>query len=101
VNHRKGLSMLGWFEQAIAEKLSTAGNHVILIPARNLDAPLDTVDVYDGVTGQFIAADVPENAAQDFAIIWNELVDRGENTENLRKLNIAWLTDVKGKQHTR
>lgn len=91
--------MIGWFEQAIAEKISSAGNHVILIPARNPDAPLDTVDVYNGVTGQFIAADVPEESAREFAIIWNDLVDRGENNDSIQKLNMAWLTDVKGQKH--
>lgn len=88
--------MTKWFDEAITEKLREAGNHVILIPARNPVAPIDTVDVYDGVTGTFIAADVPEEAAHNFAVVWNNLVDAGENTESVRKVNLSWLNDLKG-----
>jgi hypothetical protein len=90
--------MAFWFEEAIAEKLKEAGNHVILVPAQNPNAPLDTVDIYNGETGQFIAADVPEDPAREFAIIWNELVENGENTEKARKLNFSWLSDFSEKR---
>lgn len=85
--------MTKWFDEAVSEKLHAAGNHVILIPAQNTDAPVDSVDIYDGITGQFIVAGVPEDAAYTFAKVWNDLVDSGENTELAKKINIAWLTD--------
>ena len=86
-----GCEMARWFEDEIADKIRTAENHVILIPAQNPDAGIDMVDVYDGVTGKFIAADVPESPAREFVIIWNELVDAGDNTESVKKLNLEWL----------
>jgi len=88
--------MTKWFDEAITEKLREAGNHVILVPAQNPNALMDTVDVFDGVTGQFIAADVPEDAARNFATVWNKLVDAGENTETAKRVNLEWLTDRKG-----
>jgi hypothetical protein len=87
----KGCDMAKWFDDVIAEKISEANNHVILVPARNANAPLDAVDVFDGVTGQFIIADVPEIPAREFAIIWNSLTDSGDNTDSMKKLNLAWL----------
>ena len=57
--------MVNWFEEVIADKIRSAKNHVILVPARNQNAPLDAVDIFDGVTGQFIVADVPEDSARD------------------------------------
>jgi len=84
---------MNWFETAISEKIEAAGNHVILIPANSPTAPLDTVDLYDGITGNFIAENIPEDSARAFAIIWNELVDSGENTESIKKLNISWLVE--------
>jgi hypothetical protein len=91
--------MTRWFEEMVAEKIHAAKNHVILVPARNPNSPLDTVDVFDGVTGQFIVADVPENPAREFAIIWNNLQDAGDNTENMKKLNLAWLDTAVGKRY--
>ena len=88
--------MTKWFDDVVAEKLREAGNHVILVPAQNSQAFIDTVDVYDGITGQFIAADVPEKAARNFATIWNKLVDAGENTETAKRVNLEWLIDMKG-----
>lgn len=83
--------MTRWFENMIADKINDAKNHVILLPAQNPIATIDVVDIYDGVTGQFVAADVPEEQAREFAIIWNGLVDIGENTEAAKKINFGWL----------
>lgn len=88
-----------WFEEAIEAKLKDAGNHVILVPARNPNAPLDTVDVFDGITGSFLAADVPEESAREFMLIWNGLVDRNENTEEMKNINLAWLAASKSSKY--
>jgi len=93
----KGIkTMTKWFDDVIAEKIHSANNHVILIPAQNPNAPLDTVDVYDGITGKVLVTDVPESSAQDFAIIWNSFIDDSENNETAKKINLAWLTDSVG-----
>ena len=91
--------MMNWFDEAVTEKLHEAGNHVIMVPACNPDAPIDTVDLYDGITGKFIAAGVPEEAARKFAKVWNDLQDSGENTESAKHINLEWLLD--GKQGKR
>jgi hypothetical protein len=93
--------MARWFDDAITEKLREAGNHVILVPARNPNAPIDTVDVFDGVTGKFIAADVPEGDARNFAIVWNNLVDSGENNETFKQVNLSWLIGTKERHYHR
>ena len=91
--------MAKWFEEIIADKIRSAKNHVILVPAQNPNAPLDTVDIFDGVTGQFIAADVPEVPAREFMAIWNNLQDAGDNTDSMKKLNLSWLTVATGKRY--
>jgi hypothetical protein len=78
----------------LAEKIRNAGNHIIIVPAQKNTVSLDTFDVFDGNSHEFIAVDVPEKSAQEFAIIWNELVDNGESVENIRKINLEWLTGV-------
>ena len=87
--------MAKWYEDAIAEKIREAGNHVILVPAQNENAPIDTVDVFDGKTGTFIVSEIPEEPAREFAVIWNGLVDSGESTETIRTFNLEWLSGVK------
>jgi hypothetical protein len=87
--------MTNWFDEAITEKLRIAGNHVILVSALNSNNPL-AVDIYDGVTGKILAEDVPEDAARNFVTVWNKLVDAGENTETAKRVNLEWLTDLKG-----
>ena len=89
-----------WFEEAVADKMRAAKNHVILVPAQNPNAPIDTVDIFDGITGQFIVADVPEEAAREFVIIWNALQDSGDNTENMKKLNLSWLDTAVRKRYS-
>ena len=64
-----------------------------MIPSRDVNAPIDSVDIYDGVTGHFIVANVPEEAAYTFAKVWNNLVDAGENTELAKKIDMKWLTE--------
>lgn len=90
--------MSKWFEDSIDEKIQNAGKHVILIPARNPNAPIDTVDIYDGASSEFIAENISEHSAQNFAVIWNNLVDINENTDNVKKINISWLS-TKNKEY--
>lgn len=80
------------------QKIRMAGNHLVLVPARNEDAPLDTVDVFDGERGEFIATQVPEKPAREFVVIWNELLDSGESIEKIRTINLEWLTGISGKK---
>jgi hypothetical protein len=88
--------MAKWFDDVISDKLRDAGNHVILVPARNPNVLMNIVDIYDGVTGKFIAANIPEDAARTFATVWNSLVDNKENTETIKHVNLSWLIDMKG-----
>ena len=90
--------MVNWFEEVIADKIRSAKNHVILVPARNQNAPLDAVDIFDGVTGQFIVADVPEDSAREFALIWNTLIMNGESRESIEQINLLWLTGCLAKK---
>jgi hypothetical protein len=77
------------------EKIREAGKHVVVVPAQNSSAPIDTYDVFDGNTFQFVATAVSEKTAKDFAVIWNSLIDDGESVENIRRINLGWLTGVK------
>ena len=91
---------MNWNEAEILnqnEKILNAGNHVVMIPSQETDAPLDTMDLFDGNTNTFIAVAVPEKSARDFTDIWNGLVDSGEPVEAVRHINLAWLTGVSGK----
>jgi hypothetical protein len=90
--------MAKWFDDVITDKLRNAGNHVILVPARNPNVLMNIVDIYDGVTGKFIAANVPEEAAITFATVWNKLVDANENTEITKYVNLSWLNDVQSER---
>ena len=92
--------MAKWFDDEIDDKLRGAGNHVILIPARNPNASIDTVDIYDGITGKFIAANVPEKAATTFATVWNKLVDSNENNELIQKFNLEWILNSPDKYNS-
>ena len=76
------------------ERLRDAGNHLVVIPSQHSDAPLDTVDVFDGSCGEFIVTAVPEKLVRELVVIWNGLVDSGESVESLRTINLSWLTGV-------
>jgi hypothetical protein len=77
------------------EKILNAGKHVVIIPAQHDSAPIDTYDVFDGSACRFIATGISEKTAKEFATIWNGLVDDGESVENIRRINLSWLTGVK------
>lgn len=76
-----------------AEKIRDAGSRVIIVPAIN-SSVLDTFDVYNGSSKEYIAANVSEKSAQELAAIWNGLLSTGENTDTIRKINLSWLTGV-------
>lgn len=88
---------MNWIDELknqIDAKIQEAGNHVVIVPALGDNAPVDTVDVYDGGAKAFIATHVPEKTATDFAILYNGLVDSGYQPENIRKIDLAWLSGV-------
>ena len=96
--------MANWIEDLNienTEKIRMAGKNIIVVPARNDSAPIDTFDVFDGDSHEYIATDVPEKAATEFAVIWNSLLADGESVENIRKFNIDLLTGVKRKNYSR
>ena len=74
----------------IGEQIQSAGNHVVVIPADD-DAPIDTVDIFDGETHTFLATRVPKKAAFNFAILYNGMVDAHISSEEIRKVNLKWL----------
>ena len=83
------------YEQMIRDidaKINEAGRHVVIVPAQNAAAPLDTVDIFDGGTHQFIAHAIPQSSAQEFAVIWNNLVDNGETAGHDQNNLMAWIT---------
>jgi len=89
---------MNWIDAITIEsnkKIREAGKHVVVIPAQNVSAPIDTFDVFDGNTCQFIATNVSEKTASEFALIWNGLIDNGESVENISRINLGWLTGVK------
>lgn len=89
--------MKNWIEDiknANNEKIRNAGKHMVIVPALNSTAPLDTYDVFDGASCKFIATSIPEKTAQEFATIWNGLVDNGESVETIRKYPLIWLIGV-------
>ena len=81
-------------DHELAEKIRSAGNHVIVVPAQTDAAPLDTFDVFDGNSNEYVAVNISEKAAQEFATMWNSLIDSGETVENIRRMNLAWLVGV-------
>lgn len=87
--------MAFWFEEDTISRIRSAGNHVILVPPTNPNAPLDTFDIFDGITGLIVAADIPEAKAREFATIWNTLVDSGE-TADFARMSTNWLIGSKG-----
>lgn len=89
--------MKNWIEDiknANNEKIRNAGQHMVIIPALNNAAPLDTFDVFDGGSCKFVARSIPEKTAQEFTTIWNGLIDNGESVENIRKYPLNWLIGV-------
>lgn len=87
---------MNWIMEAnnkTAEQLNNAGIHLVAIPAQNTSAPIDTFDIFDGSTHQFIATDIPEKSANDFVTMWNGLVDNGER-DSIRHINLAWLVGM-------
>lgn len=96
------MNWMNEIDSEIAIKIREAGNHVIVVPAQNSSAPIDTFDVYNGATNEFIAIDVPEQTAHELSAIWNGLLDNGEQVSNIRKINLAWLTGAQaGKRYAR
>lgn len=82
----------------VDEKIRIAGHHVIVMPAHNDSAPIDSFDVFDYSTDQFLVTDAPEKPTREFAVIWNGLLDEGEPTEKIRKINIEWLVGLPEKK---
>jgi hypothetical protein len=89
------MSWMNEIDSKIAEQIREAGNRVIVVPAQSISAPIDTYDVYNGATKTFIATDVSEQTANEFASMWNGLIDQGEQVDTIRKINIEYLTGVK------
>lgn len=85
------------YKLKIDEQLAHAGNHVIVVPAQDADAPIDTVDVFDGAAHAYIATRVPEKQASNFAAIWNAMIDNGDTTA-LRKIDLAWFSGIVERQ---
>ena len=88
---------MNWLEdqnREVTAKIQAAGNHVIVVPAQDPTARIDTYDLFDGSTQSYIATGVPEKAANEFATIWNQLLDNGESVAALRQMPLDWLTSV-------
>jgi len=91
-----------WYDSMLEEidaKIQEAGNHVVIIPSQDKNAPIDSVDIYDGHSQKYIALGIPENTAQEFAVVWNNLVDSGEANNRNQSTLMTWITDSKSK-HT-
>ncbi len=82
------------YKLRIDEQIQTAGQHVVVIPSIGDDAPIDTVDVFDGGTHSFVATRVPEKAGFNFAILYNGMIDAKASIDEIRKVNFAWLSGV-------
>ena len=93
------MNWMNEIDSEIAIKIREAGNHVIVVPAQNSSAPIDSFDVFNGVTKEYIAVDVSEKSAQELATIWNGLLDGGEKVDTIRKINLSWLTGSVGNRY--
>lgn len=91
--------MLFWLEQIIQERINSAGNHVVTVPAANDTRP-DTYDIYDGYRKEFIATNINEKYAERFVKVWNYLIDNGLTSEKPNPLNLAWIFDAEMKGHS-
>jgi choline kinase len=75
---------MSWIDEFRAEK--NVGKKIFIEPS---DKCLDRVNIFD--SDHIIAEDIFQDAANELVVIWNSMIDNGENP---RTINLGWLTGI-------